>query len=139
MILPANPTARRREERLLVQARLEAIDAKLGRLAEGGAKAPPTPPAFSSAEMEEVGKLLVEGRQIRLPPHARLTVITTVEEVRSKVFGTYEVFTHTADQLHTKLLRPMTILEAMEAGLIAHLQSGWTWREHVYERLSIHG
>jgi hypothetical protein len=63
-------------------------------------------------------------------------VTTTVEEVRSKVFGTYEVFTHTADQLHTRLLRPMTMIEALEAGLIGRIESGWVWRQVTYERLA---
>jgi hypothetical protein len=93
------------------------------------------PPAFSDSDVEEVGRLLVEGR-IRLPCHARLTVQTSVEEVRSKIFGTSEVFTHAADQVHSKLLRPMTVREAMEAGLIARIPSGWVWSEGAYQRLS---
>jgi hypothetical protein len=140
MILPANPTRRRVEEALLVRARMEAIDAKLAKLVvEGGGQPSPTPPAFTDSDVEEVGKLLVEGRMTRLPTHARLTVRTTVEEIKSKIFGSYEVFTHTADQIHTKLLRPMTVLQAMEAGLIARIASGWVWREHVYERLAANG
>ena len=140
-ILSANPAVRRREGAFLVRARLEAIDAKLDKLVVmGKGVAPATPaPAFTDSDVEEVGKLLVEGRMIRLPTHARLTVRTTVEEIKSKIFGSYEVFTHTADQIHTKLLRPLTILEALEAGLIARLASGWTWREHVYERLATNG
>jgi hypothetical protein len=95
--------------------------------------------AFSPAEIDEVGKLLVEGR-IRLPTHARLTVITTVEEVRHKLFNTTtDVITHEADQLHTKLLRPMTVLEALEAGLIRRIPSGWAWSEAAYERLAANG
>jgi hypothetical protein len=140
MILPANPTRRRVEEALLVRARMEAIDAKLAKLVvEVGGQPSLTPPAFTDSDVEEVGKLLVEGRMIRLPTHARLTVRTTVEEIKSKIFGSYEVFTHTADQIHTKLLRPMTVLQAMEAGLIARIASGWVWREHVYERLAANG
>jgi hypothetical protein len=54
-----------------------------------------TAPAFTDADVEEVGKLLVEGR-VRLPTHARVTVITEVETIKSKVFGSSEVFTHTA-------------------------------------------
>jgi hypothetical protein len=139
-ILPANPARRRAEEAHLVRARLEQIDSKLDRaLVEVGGQPSPTPPAFTDSDVEEVGKLLVEGRMIRLPTHARLTVRTTVEEIKSKIFGSYEVFTHTADQIHTKLLRPMTVLQAMEAGLIARIASGWVWREHVYERLAANG
>jgi hypothetical protein len=51
MYLPANPTARRREEALLIRARLERIDAGIDRLVEVVAKAA----AFSPADVEEVG------------------------------------------------------------------------------------
>jgi hypothetical protein len=99
-------------------------------------------PLFSDADVDEVGRLLVEGR-ISLPTHARLTVITTVEEVRHKLFNTTtDVITHEADQLHTKLLRPMTVLEALEAGLLVRLAgpegrgSNWLWARAAYERLA---
>jgi hypothetical protein len=137
MYLPASPTARRREEALLVRARMEAIDAKLGKLVvEGGASAsaPPTPPAFTDSDIEEVGKLLVEGR-ICLPTHARITVITTVEEIKSKVFGTSTVLTHNADQLCAHQLQPMSIQAALEAGLLVKLNGVWLWRENVYRQL----
>jgi hypothetical protein len=137
-ILPANPTRLRAEEAHLMRTRLERIDAGIDRLVEVVAKAA----AFTPADVEEVGRMLVEGR-IRLPVHARLTVITTVEDVRDRRFNTStQVITHEADQLHTKLLRPLTVLQALEAGLIRHIPSsgrsasGWTWREDVYERLA---
>jgi hypothetical protein len=95
MILSANPTVRRREEALVIRARLDRIDAGIDRMTVAAKAA-----AFSPAEIAEVGRLLVEGR-IKLPTHARLTVTNSIEEVRSKVFGTYDVMTHTADQLHT--------------------------------------
>ena len=93
-------------------------------------------PAFTDSDVEEVGRLLVEGRMTRLPVHARLTVRTTVEEVKSKIFGTSQVFTHEADQIHTKLLRPLTVLQALEAGLIRRTANGWVWSEVAYERLA---
>jgi hypothetical protein len=132
MILPANPTRRRAEEAHLIRARLEALDSKLDVLVmEVAAR-----PLFTDAEVDEVGRQLVEGR-IKLPTHARLTVITTVEEVRNKLFNTTtDVITHEADQLHTKLLRPLTVLQALEAGLIRRIPSGWTWSEVAYERLA---
>jgi hypothetical protein len=136
MYLPANPTARRREEALLVRARMEALDAKLDRaLAMGreGASAPSSP--FTDADVEEVGKLLVEGR-LRLPTHARITVITEVETVKSRVFGTSEVFTHTADQLCCRQLQPMSIQAAIGVGLLAKLNGSWLWRENVYRQLA---
>jgi hypothetical protein len=134
-LLSANPTVRRREEAILTRARMDRIDAQLDKLAEsfGGAQAPP---AFTDEDVAEVGRLLVEGR-IKLPTHARLTVTTTLEEVRHKLFNTTtEVLTHTADQLHTKLLRPLTVLEALEGGLIRRIECGWVWSEVAYERLA---
>jgi hypothetical protein len=131
-ILSASATVRRREERLLIQARLEAIDAKLNTLVvEVAAR-----PLFTDSDVDEVGRQLVEGR-IRLPAHARLTVRTSIEDVRDKCFNTStQLITHEADQLHTKLLRPMTILEALEAGLLVRLGSNWFWCQSAYERLS---
>jgi hypothetical protein len=132
MHLPANATARRREEALLIRARLDRIDAGIDRLVEVVAKAA----AFSPDEIDEVGRLLVEGR-IKLPVHARLTVTTTLDEVRHELFNTTtEVMTHEADQIHTRNLRPLTILEALEAGLIRRIANGWVWSEVVYERLA---
>jgi hypothetical protein len=132
MYLPASPTARRREEAHLVHARLKALEAGIDKLVEVVAKAA----AFSPADVEEVGRLLVEGR-IKLPTHARLTVITTVEDVRHEIFNTStEVTSHEADQLHTKLLRPYTVLEALEAGLIRRIPNGWAWSEVTYVRLA---
>ena len=137
-ILSANPTVRRREEAILVRARMDAIDSKLDQVlvnVERGVAAKPSSPTLTDSEVEEVGKLLVEGR-IRLPTHARLTVMTTLETVHSKVFGTSEVFTHTADQLHTRLLHPMNVRDALEAGLIRRVERGWVWSEVAYERLA---
>jgi hypothetical protein len=129
-ILSANPTVRRREEALAERARMDRIDSMLDRAVEG-AKASP---AFSDSDAEEVGKLLVEGR-LRLPSHVRVTVITEVEEIKSKTFGTSTVFTHTADQLCCHQLQPMSIQAALEAGLLAKLGGNWIWRADVYRRL----
>jgi hypothetical protein len=130
MFLPASPTSRRREEALLVQARLKALEAGIDRALEVVAKAA----AFTPVEIEEVSRLLVEGR-IRLPTHARLTVTTTVETIKSRVFGTSEVFTHTADQLCAHQLQPMSIQAAIEGGLLAKLGGQWRWSEATYKRL----
>jgi hypothetical protein len=135
----ANPTVRRKEEAHLIRERLRQIDQKVERLARVWVA---QAPAFTDAEIEEVGKLLVEGR-IKVPVHARLTVTTSIEEVRHKLFNTTsDVIRHDADQLHTKLLRPMTVQEALEAGLIRRIDSsvrserGWVWSEAAYERLA---
>jgi hypothetical protein len=130
-VLSSNPTVIRREERLLDRARMDAIDAKLDRLVE---VVTPTP-AFTDADVEEVGKLLVEGR-LRLPSHVRITVITEVEEIRSRDFGTTStVFTHTAEQLCCHRIRPMSIHSALKAGLLVRLNGSWLWSESAYRRL----
>jgi hypothetical protein len=135
-ITSADPTRRRKEEALLIRERIRQIDQKVDQLARVWVE---TAPAFTDAEVEEVGRLLVEGH-IKLPCHARLTVTTTVEDVRHELFNTTtEVFTHTADQLHTRLLRPMTVLEALEGGLIRRVERGWAWSEAQYERLAANG
>jgi hypothetical protein len=134
MYLPANPTRRRAEEAHLMRARLEAIDKKVDKLVEmGGAQASPTP-AFSPADIEEVGKLLVEGR-LRLPKHARVTVTTEVEEIKDKIFGTSTIFTHTCDQLCCHQMQPMSIQAALEVGLLVKLGGNWWWSEATYKQL----
>jgi hypothetical protein len=131
MIHSGNATVQRREERLLRQ-RLQDMEAKVDLLVmEVGATAPAFP---TDLDIEEVGKLLVEGR-IRLPSHVRVTVTTEIETIRSKVFGTSEVFTHTADQLCANRLRPMSIQAALKAGLVAKLGGEWLWREDRYRKL----
>jgi hypothetical protein len=133
--LSANPTVWRREENLLAQARLKAIDAKLDMaLREVGASAPPSPPPFTDEDVDEVGRLLVEGR-VRLPSHVRVTVTTELTETKSRVFGTTTLYTHTADQLCAHRMRPMSIQAALRAGLVAKLGGSWMWRENVYRQL----
>jgi hypothetical protein len=135
-MLPANSTAHRKELAHRERMRLEQIEGKMDRalaMGFGGAKASPNP-VFTDADVEEVGKLLVEGR-IRLPTHARITVITEVEEIVSRVFGTSTVLTHTADQLCAHQLQPMSIQAALEAGLLVKLNGVWLWRENVYRQL----
>jgi hypothetical protein len=130
-ILSANPAVRRREEAILTRARMDRIDAQLNKLVEAVTPAPD----FTDADVEELGKLLVEGR-IRLPCHVRITVTTEVGEIRSREFGTTStVYTHTADQLCCHQLRPMNIQAALEAGLLAKLGGHWIWRADVYRKL----
>jgi hypothetical protein len=131
MIHSGNATVNRREERLL-RERLQAMEMKVDVLMMEVAKAP----LFTDADVDEVGRLLVTGH-LRIPVHARLTVTTTVEDVRHELFNTTtQVMTHEADQIHTKLLRPLTVLQALEAGLIRRIPSGWMWSEVAYERLA---
>ena len=130
MIHSANPTVQRREERLL-RERLAAMDVKLDQLLKGvGSNAPST----LDSDVEEVGVLLVEGK-VRLPSYVRITVTTSIEEVRSKVFGTSEIFTHTADQLCAHQLQPMSIQAAIGVGLLVKLGGSWRWSEAAYKRL----
>jgi hypothetical protein len=96
-VLIASPTARRKEEAIREEARKAAFDlaiAKLGGMEVGAS--PSSPPAFTDADVEEVGRLLVEGR-VRLPKYAKVSVVTEIETVRSKIFGTSEIFHHLAD------------------------------------------
>jgi hypothetical protein len=132
-ITSANPTVRRKEEAHLIRERLRQLDEKVSQLARAWTE---TTPAFTDAEVDEVGRLLVEGK-VRLPTHVRLTVTTTVEDVRDKLFNTSaQLIKHEADQLHTKLLRPLTVLQALEAGLLVRLGSNWLWAQAAYERLA---
>jgi hypothetical protein len=136
MYLPANPTRRRAEEALLIQARLAVIDSKLDRalaMERGEAQASPLP-AFTDSDVEEVGKLLVEGH-IRLPKYARVNVTTEIEERKDPIFGTSTIYHHTCDQLCCHQLQPMSIPAALEAGLIVRLGSNYLWCESAYRRL----
>jgi hypothetical protein len=113
---------------------MDAIDAKVGQLlAEsfGGAQAPP---AFTDEDVAEVGRLLVEGR-VRLPSHAKVTVVTEVEEIKSPIFGTSTIFNHLFDQLCAHQLQPMSIQAALESGLLVRLNGSWLWSESAYRRL----
>jgi hypothetical protein len=130
-ILSANPAVRRREEAILTRARMDRIDSQLDKLVEVVTPAP----AFTDSDIEEVGKLLVEGR-VRLPCHVRITVTTEVGEIKSREFGTTStVYTHTADQLCCHQLRPMSIQAAIESGLLVRLNGSWLWSEVTYRRL----
>jgi hypothetical protein len=130
MILSANPTIHRREERLL-RERLQAMEAKVDVLVMEVAKAPP---AFTDADIEEVGKLLVEGR-LRLPRYATYTVTTEVEERKDPIFGTSTILHHTADELFVHALQPMSIQAALERKLITKVGSTWLFRADTYSSL----
>ena len=135
MNLSATPSVRKREEALLVQARLAAMDQKLTQAlamlrTEAGSKAPST----LDDDVEEVGKLLVEGR-MWLPKYARVTVTTEVEEIKDKIFGTSTVYNHTADELCCHALQPMSIQAAIECKLLTKVGGAWMFRADVYRGL----
>jgi hypothetical protein len=131
LITSSNPTVRRREEAHLIRERLRQIDEKVDQLARVWVE---KAPLFTDSDIEEVGKLLVEGR-VRLPKYAKVTVVTEVEERKDKIFGTSTIFTHLADQLCCHQLQPMSIQAALEAGLLVRLGSNWLWCESAYRRL----
>ena len=72
LITSSNPTVRRREEAHLIRERLRQIDEKVDQLARVWVE---KAPLFTDSDIEEVGKLLVEGR-VRLPKYAKVTVVT---------------------------------------------------------------
>jgi hypothetical protein len=98
----------------------------------GAVMAAPTFP--TQADIEEVGKLLVEGR-LRLPRYATVTVTTEVEERKDKVFGTSTILNHTADQLCCHALQPMSIQAAIERKLLTKAGGHWMFRADVYREL----
>jgi hypothetical protein len=131
MIHSGNATRNRKEERLL-RERLQAMELKADVLVkEVGATAPAFP---TEVDIEEVGKLLVEGH-IRLPKYARVNVTTEIEERKDPIFGTSTIYHHTCDQLCCHQLQPMSIPAALEAGLIVRLGSNYLWCESAYRRL----
>jgi hypothetical protein len=135
MYLPANPTARRREETLRIRARLEAMDAQLDYALVMGKEVAVKAAAFSPADVDEVGRLLVEGR-VRLPTYARITVTTEVEEIKDKLFNTStQVITHTCDQLCCHQMQPMSIQAAIERKLLTKVGGQWLFRADVYRTM----
>jgi hypothetical protein len=104
---------------------------------EVGAVAPAFP---TDADLEEVGKLLVEGR-VRLPRYATVTVTTEIEERKDPIFGTSEIYHHTADQLCCHALQPMSIPAAIECKLLTKVGKGpegqghWLFRADVYRQM----
>jgi hypothetical protein len=134
-LLPADRTARQREIEARERARMEAYD-KAMRLLQGGkgvAEGPSS--AFpTEADIEEVGKLLVEGR-MHLPRYATVNVETEIEERKDPIFGTSTIYHHRADQLCVHALQPMSIPAAIEAGLLVKLGGNWLWNEATYRCL----
>jgi hypothetical protein len=117
-----------------MRARLAAMDGQvegLARMMGVGAQAPAFP---QPSDIEEVGKLLVEGR-LRLPRYATVTVTTEVEERKDPIFGTSTILNHTADQLCCHALQPMSIEAAIERKLLTKLGSTWLFRADVYREL----
>ena len=103
----------------------------------GGSNAPSAPAAAAfptDSDIEEVGKLLVEGR-MWLPKYARVTVTTEIEERTDPIFGTSEIYHHTADELCCHALQPMSIQAAIECKLLTNVGGKWLFRADVYRSL----
>jgi hypothetical protein len=133
-LLPAGRAERQREIEARERARVEAYDkAMLMMQGKGVAQATPAP-AFTEADIEEVGKLLVEGR-LRLPKYARVTVRTELEETTSPIFGNSTIFNHLADELCCHGLQPMSIQAALEAKLLTKVGGTWMFRPDVYREM----
>jgi len=131
VIHSGNATRNRKEERLL-RERLASMDLKVDRLVmEVGAAAPAFP---TEADIEEVGKLLVEGR-LRLPRYVTVNVTTEIEEVKSPIFGTSEIYHHLADQLCCHALQAMSIPAAIERKLLTKVGGAWMFRADVYRTM----
>jgi hypothetical protein len=137
LTITGSAASNRRENRLLVQARLAVIDSKLDKaLKEVGASALASAPTFpTEADIAEVGVLIVEGK-VRLPRHATFTVETEIEERKDPAANTTStIYNHTFDSLLCHRLQPMSIQAAIEAGLLVRLGSHWLWCESSYRRL----
>jgi hypothetical protein len=115
MYLPANPTARRREEALLVQARLKALEAGIDRLVkEAGASPLPTPTAEDAFYLaEELASRGTEG----LPhgSHVETEAIETTTPLQRPYGRTY---TTVATTVTIWPLNPMTPAAALRCGLL---------------------
>jgi hypothetical protein len=135
MYLPSSPTAHRKELAHRERVRIEQLDQKLDlALAMVRMGAGSNAPSTLDADIEEVGKLLVEGR-LRLPRYATVTVTTEVEERKDPIFGTSTILHHTADQLCCHALQPMSIPAAIERKLLTKVGSTWLFRADTYRSL----
>jgi hypothetical protein len=70
-----------------------------------------------------------------------VTVTTEIEERKDPIFGTSEIYHHTADELCCHALQPMSILAAIECKLLTKAggHSGappqWLFRADVYRTM----
>jgi hypothetical protein len=125
VILPANATARRREENLRVKAGLEAMDAKLDALIAGQGKgvASATSTSISDDDVQYVRQILGRDGSKHLPSGSLVSVMLGVTG------RDYQVL---AERVQVWPLKALTIKEAMEAGL---LNTSGRLVRYVYERM----
>ena len=126
-LLPANPTARRREEAHLVQARLKQLEAGIDRLVEVAAKAaaPTAEDAFYLAE--ELASRGTEGL-----PHGSHIETASVETTTPLQRGHGRTYTTVCTTVTIWPLQPMTPAEALLCGL---LNTSGRLSPTVYERM----
>jgi hypothetical protein len=131
-LLPASPTARRREEALFVQARLKALEAGIDRALEMakevGSNAPSTPTAEDAFYLaEELASRGTEG----LPhgSHVQTEAVDTTTPLQRPYGATY---TNLATSISIPIIGTFTPRELLETGLVT---KGGKFQAHVYERL----
>ena len=129
MILPANPTARRREEALLVHARLKALEAKVDTLVEMGAVK--TAPTFTAQDARDLAEALASNGTEGLPrgSHVETEVVETTSPLQ-RPFG--RTYTTICTSITIWPLQPMTPAGALLLGL---LDTSGRLQPVVYDRM----
>jgi hypothetical protein len=128
-ILSANPAVRRREEALLIQARLKAIEEQVDKLVEVAAKA--AAPAFTAQDAWDLAETLARVGTEGLPhgSHVETQAVDTTSPLQ-RPYG--RTFTTICASLTIYPLSPMTPAEALLCGL---LNTSGKLSPTVYERM----
>jgi hypothetical protein len=127
VILSANMTVRRREERLLARARMEAIDAKLDRLVEAVTPTPPQDPrvttlaramghvdyhlptgAIASLTFDDNGEIVATGLTIegRFWSISDIVKLGLINKRWAWLWSRYSAITHVLPPVNADYLRP---------------------------------
>jgi hypothetical protein len=133
MYLPANPTARRREEALLVHARLRNLEAGIDRALEMakevGSNATSLP-TFDDYDVQFLAESLA-GDRSWLPHGSHVeTVCLDTSTPLQKPYG--PVYTNTATSISIPIIGTFTPRQLLETGLVT---KGGKFQAHVYERM----
>jgi hypothetical protein len=131
-LLPASPTARRREEALLVQARLKALEAGIDRALEMtkevGSNAPSTSPTFDDYEVQCLAERLAEDRSWL--PHGS-HVETRAEDNSTPLSRPYgPTYVDRATTVTIPIIGTFTPRQLLETGLVTN---GGKWNHVAYE------
>jgi hypothetical protein len=114
-ILSANPTRRRAEEALLVQARLKQLEVKLDTLVEMGVAQ--AAPAYTAEDAWDLAQTLADNGTGDLPLHSHIeTVAVDTTTPLQKPYG--RVYTTVCTTVTIFPLDPMTPAEALRCGLL---------------------